>query len=651
MPSTESLPEANHPRRPWSPRLSPGQHYAILAASSLLGVLAIFWADFARLARPAPGDHTQAINFPQSIRPPQVETEGWIIRPEGLALAAGKKASLTLTLRRRPGEKFLIDVPLLRLEDVNLSMAAQVGDQTLPFAPAMPTTDPYDLTELLEGATDFRLRVLVSDKRKEGEAELLLQNVILLEQSPLFPLPRAAYILGHFALLFLLLKSLVATASEAAVAFPFAVSGWFIMHLTVPEPMSTFTPAIFFILGAILAWHWLRTEAPSRARPAVEKLLAAAIFLLALDVRWGQLDLLRGRALDADPETYLRLANQSRFLLDTEVREPLFLFLVKAGTWLLGCQPFGLRMTTIAVSLGVVLLTWRAGREVFSPPVGLLAALFLALHHNFIFINVRGYRLELYTALCLLFFWFCFGKRSWSPRRRAIALALTGSLLCLTRINTYSSILVMLVFLFLKNRWPKSLLAVAALAPLAALAPSMVYWHQRYGDPMVAVNIHLKYYRNLEFTDHPSVPKGDEPYRGPDTNSVRYFFTEWHTPFQTLSYIMVGLYEILLGDFAWRYIYHGVSFLLVLAAVGLARWAFTPHWPMLLWLFLLAAPVAFFQRIALDFRLVFHILPLLAFSMADLLQALCAFWHWQPQLGPDVSSIELPMRKSGEPEP
>jgi len=183
----------------------------------------------------------------------------------------------------------------------------------------------------------------------------------------------------------------------------------------------------------------------------------------------------------------------------------------------------------------------------------------------------------------------------------------------------------MLVFVFLRNGWPKRMMAVAVCLPLLATVPSMIYWQQKYGDPMLAVNRHLKYYRNLEFAEHPSVPKEGGPYRGPDTDSVRYFLTEWHSPAKTASNIAAGLYHIFLGDYGWKLVFTGSTLLMGLCILGLARWAFTPHWPMLFWLFLLSAPVAFFEPIALDFRLILHILPILGFAAGDFLQA---FWDY-----------------------
>jgi hypothetical protein len=206
----------------------------------------------------------------------------------------------------------------------------------------------------------------------------------------------------------------------------------------------------------------------------------------------------------------------------------------------------------------------------------------------------------------------------------------------------------MLVLVFLRNRWPKRMLAVVAVVPLLAMVPSMIYWQQKFGDPMLAVNQHLKYYRNIEFADHPSVPAEGGPYRGPDTDSVRYFLTQWHTPAQTVSNIASGLYQIFGGEYGWRYVFLGSSLLMGLCLLGLARWALTSQWLLLAWLFLLSAPVAFFQPISLDFRLILHILPLLGLAAGDFLQAFWGYFRVQTAASAESKPGEPPKSSQGD---
>lgn len=570
------------------------------------------------MASPA---HVQDILFPQALASRSVESAGWLPQQRGLALPPGGKGTLRLACRRNPQQQFLLDLPLSRLEDVAVQITLETEQETIPVFVSKPGTDPYDLTDELQGTERFGLRVEVEDRRGSGSPEVLLEHVVLLEQARLFPAARVAYTAGDFAMGYGLACSFLATASEAAVTFPFTIGGWVILHAVGQRPMDVLAREIFLVLAVLLAYRRFRQGGAS----ALESPAGLTILLVALDVRWEQLELLRARALDPDPENFLRLALRSSAFIDTEVREPLFLFCVKAGTWLFGPGPFSIRLTTVLLSLGVVLVAWRAGRDLFSTPVGLLTALFLALHRNFIFVNVRGYRLELYTLLLLCFTWFGFGKREWPTGRRAAALAVAGALACLTRVNTYSSLALLVVILFLRDGWPKRHLVLVLVVPILALTPSFVYWHQRYGDAMVAVNIHLKYYRNIEFADHPLIPKGADPYRGPDTDSFRYFLGEWHTPYQTLEYVVTGLQEIFMDDYGWRYLFHGIGWFMALTLLGLARWAVSRHWLLLLWVFLLVAPVAFFQRISLDFRLILHILPFLSFALMDLLE--CLFRH------------------------
>jgi hypothetical protein len=115
------------------------------------------------------------------------------------------------------------------------------------------------------------------------------------------------------------------------------------------------------------------------------------------------------------------------------------------------------------------------------------------------------------------------------------------------------------------------------------------------------------------------VPKGEDPYRGPETNSIRYFLTEWHRPGETITNILSGLQSIYIGGYGWEFIFMGSTLMMGFAILGWLRWILTENRVLLLWMFLVSAPVAFFHAISLDFRLILHILPFLGMAMGDAL--------------------------------
>ena len=605
------------------PTLTPKQRTVLVfAASSLLALGLIFWPHLGEL-RPTSSPQLQPFIFPSALDHPAITATGWAQVPEGMGLTPGQTASLHLSVTRDPKKQFILDLPLS--QHVAAFVTVQGDGEAVRFQVDAQKADALDLTDFAAGAREIQLQIEFRDTRASGPAAVALQKLVLIQQKRLFPLDIAAFFVGSFVLILLILRTALSTEQEVLIAGVAGLIGWTVVYACVPIAMQDLSEETFFVLLAGLLRRWHTQGELGRPGLAVEQLSALAILLVALNARWEEAAKIYSRSLDPDPQTYLELAANSHFFVDTEFREPLYIFAAKVGGWVFGPTPMGMRMTTILLSLGVIALTWRAGRDLFSAPVGLLAAAFLALNRNFLYINIRGYRLELYAALALAFFWFCFGKKGWSVKRRTIGLAVAASLLCLTRANTYSALFVMLVFVYLRNGWSKGLMAVCLLTPLVALGPSMIYWSQKYGDPMIAVNKHLKYYRNIEFADHPEVPREGDPYRGPDTNGADYFLLKWHKPHRTVLNIVLGLFRIFLGDYGWRFLFLGSSLVMGLSVLGLVRWAFTDRWPFLIWLLLFSAPVAFFVEISLDFRLTMHILPVLGFAIGDFLQT---FWGY-----------------------
>ena len=565
---------------------------ALCIAGGLVASIVIFWNDLGKLRRT------------ENVRKETQAT--WKLKP-------GDRDQSNGIITRTEHERVMVEVS--PIENVKAVMTITNGSNETSVLLNDQKGDGVDITGLIPAGEQTQIRLAVSDPRLGGEPRET--NLIVVRIHALFPLDLfACYCAGAFVM-YLLLHSALNTPLERAVGFLAAIGCLSVLHAALPEDLRLFAKEIFLALAALLLWRWQRAELLTTCRS--ELLALGVLLVMAFLMRWEQLVELHAATLDNDPQTYLEIAGRSSYFIDTEFREPLFLTLVKVGGWFFGHSATGLRLTTIGLSLIVLVMTWLTGRELFNRPVGLLAAAFVAFNGNFIYINVRGYRLELFALLGLAFVLLCFGKKDWPQKKRSIWLAVVGSLMCLTRTNSFSTVVVMLLFVYWNNGWNKRLLAAAIAIPLIVQIPSFIYWQQKYGDPMVAVNKHLKYYRNIEFVDHELVPKGDDPYRGPETNSIKYFLTEWHTPGETITNIMSGLQSTYIGDYGWEFIFMGSTLMMGLAILGWLRWFLTKNRGLLLWMFLVSAPVAFFHSISLDFRLILHILPFLGMAFGDAL--------------------------------
>gem|GEM_PF-3118747 len=565
---------------------------ALCIAGGLVASTVIFWNDLGKLRRT------------ENVRKEKLAT--WSLSP-------GDRKQSNSAITRTKHERVMIEVN--PLENVQAVMTVTSSSDETSFPLNEQKGDGVEITGLIPVGEQARLKLEVSDPRDKGEARET--DLVVVRIHDLFPMDLFVCFGAGAVLLYLLLQSALNTPIERSIGFLASLGCLAVLHSAVPEDLRLFAREIFLALAAILLWRWQRTELLTSRKG--EWLAVGVILVMAFLLRWEQLVELHAATLDNDPQTYLEIAERSSYFIDTEFREPLYLFLVKVGGWLFGHSATGLRLITLGLSLAAIVMTWLTGRELFNRPVGLLAAAFVAFNGNFIYINVRGYRLELFTSLGLALVLFLFGKKDWPLKKRTIWLAVIASLMCLTRTNSFSTLVVMLASVYWKNDWNKKLLAAAILIPLVVQMPSFIYWNQKYGDPMVAVNKHLKYYRNIEFVDHALVPKGEDPYRGPETNSIRYFLTEWHRPGETITNILSGLQSIYIGGYGWEFIFMGSTLMMGLAILGWLRWILTENRVLLLWMFLVSAPVAFFHAISLDFRLILHILPFLGMAMGDAL--------------------------------
>lgn len=565
---------------------------AVCLAGGMLASIVIFWNDLGKLRRT------------ENVRKETQAT--WKLRP-------GDRDRSNSIIIRAEHERVMVEVSPIENVKAVMTIASGTRETSMPLHEQKG--DGVDITELLPVGEPTQIRIAVNDPRDDGEARQT--HLIVVRLHALFPLDLFACFCAGALLTYLLMYSALNTPFERAVGFLAALGCLAAVHAVLPEDLRLFAREIVLALAALLLWRWQRTERLTICR--TESLALGVILVMAFLMRWEKLVELHAATLDHDPQTYLEIAQRSSYFIDTEFREPLFPFLVKVGGWFLGHSATSLRLTTIGLSLLVIVMTWLTGRELFNRPVGLLAAAFVAFNGNFIYINVRGYRLELYAMLGLAFVILCFGKKDWSQKKRTIWLAVVGSLMCLTRTNSFSTLVVMLLFVYWSNGWNKKLLVAAILIPLVFHLPSFIYWQQKYGDPMVAVNKHLKYYRNIEFVDNELVPKSDDPYRGPETNSIKYFLTEWHTPGETITNIMSGLQSIYIGSYGWEFLFMGSTLMMGLAILGWLRWFLTENRRLLFWMLLVSAPVAFFHAISLDFRLILHILPFLGMAFGDAL--------------------------------
>ena len=317
----------------------------------------------------------------------------------------------------------------------------------------------------------------------------------------------------------------------------------------LPKMLGVFF--LLFLTGYFILLR--RISAPQ----VIKLIMPMAAVLLAAYLRWNELARMAGALLEPDAQDYLNYAQIMSLFTRTGFysgefgfREPLYILGAKLLCSILGYSETHLRMVSFIFSLAVVYLTYKIGKEWFSPIAGLAAALIIAIHPSLIALSARGLREELFTALLLLFVYIGFIR---SAMPRLLRLLLTGLLMgaiLLVRSESIAALMLLLLCFPLcnKQRWNYRMVAAAAAIGFFLLLPHLSAMNTKFGDPFAAFKHHARFYANLEFAGQPGFPSKEEiaekgMYTGPPISPFQYYFN-YHTPWQLIQYTTIGFAKI-----------------------------------------------------------------------------------------------------------
>lgn len=370
--------------------------------------------------------------------------------------------------------------------------------------------------------------------------------------------------------------------------------------------------AVTLMHGPVDAPQWLQSLQSSR--PAVSALRPPTMTWQ----RW------EGRYI-SDPYTYLQYAREPRGFYDAHRREPVFVFATRAWLWLLGNQDRAVSWASAMFSVLAVWATYLLGRRAWSPWVGLLAALAMAIEMENITWGVGGWRDDAFTCVVVLTAHAVLWLRASPTMGRAIWLGVICALACLTRITSLSFVVPALVatwwLLPSEVTERRRLLLTAVGVFVLLLSPYLINCWRVYGDPLYAINVHADVYREAEGQQVQTHQTASEYLTG----LLR------EQPMRTIDTAVLGMtaypFANKWGGFApWHpWLGPALMWLSVIGLVGMLASA-----PGRLVLIVLAAslvPYAMTWRLIGDWRFTMHAYPILLLAAALPLVSLAYVMH------------------------
>jgi 4-amino-4-deoxy-L-arabinose transferase-like glycosyltransferase len=340
------------------------------------------------------------------------------------------------------------------------------------------------------------------------------------------------------------------------------------------------------------------------------------ILLLSLLLRFDKLIALENMNLDPDAITYRAIALKSSSFYDSNIREPLFVFLIKIYTRLFGTEYVILRYLTVFLSILSILLIYKAGKELFdSELIGLLSAFFTGVNSYLIFMSVRLLRLELFIITMLLLFYILF-IYSEKNNIRYFLMGILGGLVCLTRITSFAFVIPFIIFIYWRDKLSYVKMIIPVLIINVMVIPHFINNKKTFGSYTHSVDIHAKWYRNQEFKNKPGFPTSKEleknSYTGRPITSLEYIFG-MHSIMTVVKRSIKGFGKIFFGSYR-KHFFSANDLLKLFLFGGYILILFTKY--RFLWgvMILLIGPTFFLAgTLNMDPRLIAHIYPFMIF--------------------------------------
>ncbi len=360
------------------------------------------------------------------------------------------------------------------------------------------------------------------------------------------------------------------------------------------------------------------------------------LIILAVSVR-QKIFLLQenaGNPLDPDAVYYRQIADQMSSPLDTRVREPLFIWFVKGMFLVFGSSDLNLRILTLALSIGCIVLLFFIARSLFNGFVAVFATFLYGTNYWLNLLSVRGLRHELFTIFVLVFVWFLFRATRSSvrqsdgssanrltdqptnrPTSKAILLGFIAGVGLLANLGFYSFIFPVIIYFGIRRRWHFTRIILPIFLSVVVASPFLIHNRVVYGDFFYSMNTLARGFGNMEFAGKPGFPTQEEVEKdlfcGPELTMFDYIF-RLHSPGEVVQRSIRGFWRIYVGEFTKRIFLSSTPVLRLFYLLGIVWLVWLRRFDFLVVFLLVGAPFSFFAGGAFDWRLVSHIAPFTA---------------------------------------
>ena len=501
-------------------------------------------------------------------------SEGWLPMPQGWQLPAGRNGHLLIQadVPARSGlSRWVFREPASREGRLSLIMEGEADadvrarihvsregqedrflDQVLPFGGTR-----IEVPVALESEKPIQVRVewiASATASVRGSVRLSHVHVGILTAPPAVPNLAIAALLVLVPLLAYGIRE--AAGPRSASVYALAVLGGMVALLEaltwsrtpISEPafwrdlvmngrdfdMCIFVPYLFLL--TLLGWQRFAGRVLPNDQDRLAHLAVAGALVWGLSRRLVAFAHAVPFKLDPDALGYMQIAGAMASPYETQLREPLWIWIVNLWLGAAGWDAPAMRLLTVGCSMLVVWLAYKLFSEYTGRPFfGLLVAWLLADNDYLIQLSVRGLREEAYMAALIGVVYLVFVRhRGLSLAWQAVGLAVAGASVQLLRFTSYG-VLIPLVLLWGwragGRHWRYPLCVLLAIG--AVSVPHMVHNYRAFGDPLYSINVHFSYFRNYEMVVQKGgscegCPSREEfaanPYAGPPITARQYLF-------------------------------------------------------------------------------------------------------------------------------